>query len=103
MAGREQKVLEERVGRRLADTQVLLTKEVVLWNHGYLAMPQVRPTRPFLISQTSIYLQFVRVYKRACVCARHISHCSSACARLKLFAVKCPRLSVIWNISGGAT
>lgn len=39
--GQERKVLEERVGRRLAETQVLLTKEVVLWNHGYLAMPQV--------------------------------------------------------------
>ena len=28
--------------RRLAEVQTLLAKEVVLWNHGYLAMPQVR-------------------------------------------------------------
>lgn len=29
--------------RRLAEVQTLLAKEVVLWNHGYLAMPQVQP------------------------------------------------------------
>lgn len=27
--------------RRLAEVQTLLSKEVVLWKHGYLAMPQV--------------------------------------------------------------
>lgn len=32
--------------RRLAEVQTLLAKEVVLWNHGYLAMPQVQLRYP---------------------------------------------------------
>ncbi len=90
MAGRERKVLEERVGRRLAETQVLLTKEVVLWNHGYLAMPQVPSLLPFLVSQAFLLLQYASVYERARVCAYRMSLCSSARDRLKTVCSKVP-------------
>lgn len=40
--GQEREMLQDRIGQRLADTQTLLKKELVLWNHGYLSIPQVR-------------------------------------------------------------
>lgn len=41
VAGQERAVLDSRIGRRLAETQVLLQKEVVIWKHGLLAIPKI--------------------------------------------------------------
>jgi hypothetical protein len=43
VAGQERAALDIRIGRRLAETQVLLQKEVVVWKHGLLAIPKVTP------------------------------------------------------------
>lgn len=42
VAGHEREVLDSRISRRLGETQTLLLKEVVLWKHGFLAIPKVR-------------------------------------------------------------
>lgn len=47
MAGRERKVIEERLGERLAAVQMVLDREQVMWKRGCLAMPSV------LLSRTS--------------------------------------------------
>lgn len=96
MAGRERKVLEERVGRRLAETQVLLTKEVVLWSHGYLAMPQVphrslsscrRPVYSFIYN--CVHVTLLLQSDMQC-CVHCMSLCSSARNRLNTSRSKVP-------------
>lgn len=49
--GKERTTLEQRLGARLALVQSVMAREQVLWNSGYLAMPQVRAWVNFLIHE----------------------------------------------------